>query len=305
MTAPALGLVARPVRPPEPRTPGWGAVVVAVVLTLLLGIFMASGLVVRSGWILPDRAADAPQAERLTWVDVPPAALPAPAEPTVAGAPTAERPASPLPNSAAPRLPGVPSTTRPVLPPFPVAPTAPVLPATSRDTASGAPAADARRPSTLAPQAVIPHRVPGATLPPPASAGDRLRPNVTCAAPCAGAERVGVGIGGSDLTREEQAEALRALGRAVPGMAAARGKAPAGAPEPRVNDPNGRKELGGVTLHTGLPWGGPTKAERERDARLHAENKAILARIKTRAESLAVLDSLERARRAPGQRPPR
>ena len=77
MTAPALGLVARPVRPPEPRTPGWGAVVVAAALTLLLGVFMASGLVVRSGWILPDRSAATPQAERLTWVDVPPVPLPA------------------------------------------------------------------------------------------------------------------------------------------------------------------------------------------------------------------------------------
>lgn len=306
MTAPALGLTLRPPRTPPPRTPEWGAWLTATAVTLLLGMFMASGLVVRSGWIVPRTDREAAPAERITFVDVPPAALTLPPEPTAAGDPTAPavptpRPAAPLPFPTAPGAARGAAPTRPAVPAVPVPPAAPTV---SRDTASAAPVPDGRRPSALAPRVLIPSAPLRAPLPPPPSAGDRVAPRVDCAAPCLGGTTVGAGVGRRPLTREEEAERLRAIGRSVPGMAAKMGR-PSVAPAEGPRDPGAPKELQGVSVPVGLPWGGPTKAERERDARLRTEYAATLARLRTRAESLAVLDSLERLRRAPRSAPPR
>jgi hypothetical protein len=72
---------------------------------------------------------------------------------------------------------------------------------------------------------------------------------------------------------------------------------------------SGGSELAGASIRVGLPGGGPTRQERERDRKLHAQNKVILARIddhiRRRADSaVARAESLRVARDTSTRRPP-
>jgi hypothetical protein len=73
---------------------------------------------------------------------------------------------------------------------------------------------------------------------------------------------------------------------------------------------SGGSELAGASIAVGLPGGGPSRQQRERDRRLHARNKAVLQQIeeraRRRADSLAaVAESARVARDSTGRRPPR
>jgi hypothetical protein len=46
---------------------------------------------------------------------------------------------------------------------------------------------------------------------------------------------------------------------------------------------------GGISIPVGLPLGGPSRAQRERDRAIHVENMAIMDRIRRRADSLAAV----------------
>jgi hypothetical protein len=60
--------------------------------------------------------------------------------------------------------------------------------------------------------------------------------------------------------------------------------------------PGGASGGAGVSIGVGLPGGGPTRAERQRDSALHADNVARLARIQAQARRRA--DSTARAHAA-------
>jgi hypothetical protein len=92
---------------------------------------------------------------------------------------------------------------------------------------------------------------------------------------------------------------LRALGRSVPALARRAGRlSPAerdsilraqGA-DARTGSSSGGPTAGtgaGVSIGVGLPGGGPTRAQRQRDSALHADNVARLRRIQEQARRRA------------------
>ncbi|HEX5581229.1 MAG TPA: hypothetical protein VFX39_06585, partial [Gemmatimonadaceae bacterium] len=231
--------------------------------------------------------------ERVTYVDVPPRTLPPPAEPL----PTPHT--APAPGHAPGTIaPSTPNTTTPNV----AAPTAPrtgqrvsPVPTLPLDSAARAAGAAGRLPPR-APAARLPD---GLTFPPPARAG---APATACVGPCRGGTTGGVNTLPGPLTGAERDSVLRAIGQSVPALAGEMRRRGEGAPSAAPADPGAIQPLGGVSLPIGLPGGGPSKAQRERDRRVHAENTAALARIKAREDSIARADSLERVRRQ--QRPP-
>ncbi len=253
-------------------------------------LLLAVGFQPDGAW-LPGREVAAPETrapERITFVDAPPATLPPPAEPlrTSPSVPALSQPAGTI----APTAPGVvqPAVPRPGQRVSP----APVLPGDS----IGRTGRDGRVPPR-APDARLPD---GLTLPPPARAG---APVTECVGPCRGGTAGGVTTRAAPLTGAERDSALRVLEQSIPELARELGRRDAerAAPPPPA-DPGAIPQLKGASIPVGLPGGGPSKAQRDHDRRVHTENQAALARIQARQDSVARADSLERARRQ--QRPP-
>ncbi|HEY0972750.1 MAG TPA: hypothetical protein VGE02_17400 [Gemmatimonadales bacterium] len=290
MTAPALQLWPgrRAGRPPEsPRT--WGSTAVGLAATALLVLFLALGFQPGSAWLPDGRTLDDSRSvpESITFVDVPPATLPPPAEPlpTSPTTPASRQPAGTIapfsPNTATPTVPRQGQRVSP----------APTLPVDSAGRAG------AGRLPPRPPEARLPD---GLTFPPPARAG---APAPDCVGPCLGGVAGGVSTRAAPLTVAERDSALRAMERSIPALARELERrdgalAPASPPA----DPGAIPQLKGASIPLGLPGGGPSKAQREHDRRVHAGNSAALARIRARQDSIARADSLERARR--GRRPP-
>ena len=154
---------------------------------------------------------------------------------------------------------------------------------------------------------------PWLTFPAPTTAPARGAAGTTCQAPCADALTAGARTGPEGLDSAGRAARLRELGASVPELARERGGRLAGNASAGPTDPGGPPAMGGISLGVGLPGGGPTKAQRERDRKLDAENMAMMARVRARvdpavADSLRAdsirADSIARARRAAGGAPP-
>lgn len=266
---------------------GWRASAAAVAVTALLALFMGSGIgtipvvvVGRSGATMP---------ERIVYTTAPPSPPPAPTRAPVDASP---RPAPPP--AVRPRAPSAePARTSPP----------PARDSLDRGTPRAAPGVAPR-----APVAGMPVRPSLPTLPAPASPRGRTDA-ATCAAPCAAPLTVGPRTGPAGLDSAGRAGRLRELGASVPELARELGERVGGSAIAGPTDPGGPPAPGGVSIAVGLPGGGPTKAQRARDRKLHAANMAMMARVRARvdpavadslrADSLARADSVARSRRPP------
>lgn len=236
-------------------------------LTLLVLLLVQGSLVQR--WRLEPAGEAAPPPEEVVYVSPVAPAEPEPAReaPTPAAPPVIERPAAP--------------PTR-----------APAVPAAPRDTVA--------RPRTPSAAPGARPAVPLPTIPGPVTGGEPAAP--LCWPPCIEG-RVGPGRAAPPLTGAARDSALRAMGERVAREGDTRrpgpvlGGGPAGAASPVAPPSVGA----GVSIPVGLPGGGPTRAQRQRDSTVNADVQARLARLRARQDSIAQArrDSLEAARRVP------
>lgn len=258
--------------PASHSTPVAGPTATAVGATIILVLFLASGLrLTGNGLEVSARTSQiAMPAERVFYAVTEPAPQPPPAEgaimPTAAEPPrTVRRPSLSAPPGG--RSPAMPDSVSPV-------------------AGTGLPV----RPSTVELPRLSPEPASSLALP---KLGDRRAPIATCDAPCGDALVAGPLTGPAGLDSASRTARLRELGESVPELAREGGSRLAGGVGAGPTDPGGPPVMSGG-IGVPLPGGGPSRAQRARDRKLHAQNMRMMARVRARVDP-AVADSLARA----------